>query len=156
MSNEFKDWIGDFTDEQKKNYELCMKYPILIPHNDDDFMYEYCKLDFFPHGWKIAFGEQWAEEVQEVINKMPISARKEACILDIKEKYGQLCVFLSVHSDELAEVLKRYERLSEDICPKCGKTKHKNFSGWINLLCDDCMKALEESRKELRNANSCH
>ena len=33
MSNEYKDWYNDLSEEQKKNYKLCMKYPFLIPTN---------------------------------------------------------------------------------------------------------------------------
>lgn len=146
MSNEFKDSIGDFTVEQRENYELCMKYPILIPNNDEEFYYEYTQLDFFPIGWKKAFGEQWAKEVQAVINKMPINIQKDAYIIDIKEKHGQLRVFFSVCSDELDEVLKKYEKLSESVCIKCGKHKTEGLGGWFSFLCNDCERELKNLR----------
>ena len=72
MSNEFKDLYNDFTETQKKNYELCMKYPILVPTDHwtgetwEDYMFESTELDNIPLGWKNAFGEQWASEVQEL------------------------------------------------------------------------------------------
>lgn len=146
MSNEFKDLIGDFTAEQRENYELCMKYPILIPHNDEEFYYEYTQLDFFPIGWKNAFGEQWAKEVQEAINKMPINFQKDAYIMDIKEKWGQLRIFLSVCSEELEEVLQKYEKLSESVCMQCGKSKTRGFGGWFSYLCKDCEQELKNLR----------
>lgn len=150
MSNEFKDLIGDFTEEQRKNYDLCMKYPILLPRDDSEFQYEYTMLDFFPSGWQKAFGEQWAQEVQEVIYKMPIDAKESAYIMDIKEKWGQLRVFLSVCSEELEEVLKKYEKLSESVCFQCGKSKTEGFGGWFSYLCNDCEQELMERRKILR------
>jgi hypothetical protein len=156
MSNEFKDLIGDFTEEQKANYELCMKYPIIIPSNDVEFQYEYTELDFFPVGWKIAFGERWAQEVQDAINKMPVDVQKEAYIMDIKEKWGRLCVYLNVRSDDLQEVLTKYEQLSEHICEKCGKWKPAQIHGWMSFLCNDCTRKIEENRKEMRHANSCN
>lgn len=150
MSNEFKDWMGDFTTEQRKNYELCMKYPILMPRDDPEFCYEYTKLDLFPAGWRQAFGEQWAKDVQEAINKMSIDAQKEAYITDIKEKWGQLRVFLSVFSEELGTVLKKYEQFSETVCCQCGKSKTEVFAGWFSYLCDDCEDELMTRRKNLR------
>lgn len=143
MSNEFKDLMNDFTEEQKANYELCMKYPILIPHNDEEFQYEYTQLDFFPPGWKLAFGELWAQDVQDAINKMYPSMQKDACILDIKEKWGRLSVLFNVYSSELSAVSRKYEDLSERICSRCGKLKSKKFSGWVTLLCDSCTKEIE-------------
>ena len=77
MSNAFKDWLNDFSEKQRKNYELCMKYPILVPRNVwtgkevDDYDYEYTMLDHIDDGWRIAFGEEWVKEVQDAINKLP-------------------------------------------------------------------------------------
>lgn len=150
MSNEFKDWLFDLTEDQRKNYELCMKYPIVMPHDDEEFCYEYTKLDFIPAGWRKFFGEQLAQEVQEAINKMPIDTQHEACIIDIKEKWGQLRVFLSVSSEELEEILKKYEKLSESICCRCGNSKIARFSGWFSYLCDDCEQELMKRRKSMR------
>jgi hypothetical protein len=150
MSNEYQEWLSDFTAEQRKNYDLCMKYPILLPRDDAEFCYEYTKLDFFPEGWKKAFGEQWAKDVQEAIDKLPINTKREAYILDIKEKFGQLRVFLSVFSEELEEVLKKYEKISEQICHRCGKSKTEGFGGWFSYLCDDCEQELMKRRKILR------
>lgn len=148
--NEYQEWLSDFTDEQRKNYDLCMKYPILIPHNDAEYQYEYTMLDFFPVGWEKAFGQQFAEEVQAAIDKMPIYVQREAYIIDISEKWGQLRVFLNVCSDELEKTLKKYEKLSEYICGKCGKHKTKGLSGWVSYLCDDCEQELTKRRKNLR------
>ena len=37
MSNEYKDWLNDLSPEQRANYDICMKYPILIPER---YLYE--------------------------------------------------------------------------------------------------------------------
>ena len=148
--NEYQEWLSDFTADEKRNYELCMEYPILAPKNDDEWQYEYTMLDFFPAGHKKAFGEQWAKEVQAAINKMPINVQKDAYIMDIKEKWGQLRIFLSVCSEELEEVLQKYEKLSESVCMQCGKSKTRGFGGWFSYLCDDCEQELMERRKIMR------
>ena len=141
MSNEYKDWLADLTAEQRKNYDLCMKYPILIPLNardDGDYMYKYTELDRMPSGWRIAFGEDWVREIQEVLNKLPEEERDEVCILDIKEKYGYLHAYFNFYNKELNKVLQKYADLSKRICVACGKPATKISWSWICPWCDDC------------------
>lgn len=144
MSTERKDWLLDFTDEQRRNYELCMKYPILIPTNRwtgktwDDYEYESVELDQMPPGWRIAFGEQWVAEVQEAINKLPEKERDEIRLTDVKEKYGRLVTYFSYYTDELDKVIAKYERLSERTCIHCGSPATKISLGYIMPLCDVC------------------
>ena len=151
MSNEFKDWYNDFTEEQKANYELCMKYPILIPHHRwtgtvrDDYMYEYTELDGMPSGWRIAFGEDWAKEVQGAINKLPEKDRDKIYITDIKEKFGYLHTYFSRYTDDLDIVIRKYEKLSRGICICCGKPATKMSTGWISPWCDDCVSNIYDN-----------
>ena len=146
MSNAFKDWLNDFSEEQRKNYELCMKYPILVPRNVwtgkevDDYDYEYTMLDHIENGWRIAFGEEWAKEVQDAINKIPDEDRDKVYITQLKEKFGQFRQYFSYYTDELASVVHKYEELSKKICIKCGKPAIKIDTRWIAPYCDDCAK----------------
>lgn len=142
MSSEYKDWLADFTAEQRKNYELCMKYPILIPLNardDDNYMYDCTSLDQMPGGWRIAFGEDWARDVQEILNKkLTESERDQVYIVDMKEKHGFLDVDINFYSVELDRVLDRYKELSKRTCIGCGKPATKISWGWICPWCDIC------------------
>ena len=144
MSNEFKDWYDNLTDLQKKNYELCMKYPILIPRDRwtgetwDDFMYETTELDNIPRGWNIAFGEQWAAEVQEAVNKLPENERDEVIIMDLKEKWGFFDQYFSHYNDELDKVIAKYGELSQHTCILCGTPATKISRGWVSPYCDVC------------------
>lgn len=146
MSNEFKDWYNDMSKTQKANYELCMKYPILIPRNRftgkevDDYQYEFTELDGMPKGWRIAFGEQWAKEIQDAINLLPEEDREKARITDIKEKYGCLRTYFSGYTDEMNEVISKYELMSERICIDCGQPATKITTGWISPFCDKCVE----------------
>lgn len=144
MSNAFKDWYNDFSEEEKKNYELCMQYPILIPHSrwlgtvSPDFNYERTELDSMPDGWRIAFGEQWAKDIQDVLNKIPEDVRDMVYITDIKEKFGYLHSYFSYYTDELNDVVRKYENLSKRICIRCGAPATKMSTGWISPWCDNC------------------
>ena len=146
MSNEFKDWINDFSEEQMKNYELCIKYPILVPRNNltgdelSDYNYNYTMLDLIPDGWRIAFGEEWANEVQCAINKLPENKRDNIFIVQLKEKYGIFFQYFSNYTDDLETVIRKYENLSEKICIECGKPATKVSTNWISPYCDECAK----------------
>lgn len=148
MSNEFKDWYNDFTDIQKKNYELCMKYPIIIPHNVwtgevvKDYNYEYTKLDSIPPGWRSAFGDSWARDVQKIIDKLPEEIQDKIYIMDLKEKYGQFRQYFSYYNNELDEIISQYERLSERTCLRCGAPATKISMGWIYPWCDTCAEKI--------------
>lgn len=148
MSNEFKDWLADFTDEQRKNYDLCMKYPILIPRSywatevEDDYMYEYTHLDQMPTGWRNAFGEQWAADVQSVVNKMSPQEQERFVIVGVKEKFGYLNVYVNYYTEELVDVFKKYEQLSARTCVKCGAPATKITRGWIDPFCNMCVDKL--------------
>lgn len=151
MANEYQEWLSDFTDEQRRNYDLCMKYPILVPTNRwtgktwNDYCYESTELDLMPSGWRMAFGEQLAADVQMAINKLPEKERDRIRIMDIKEKYGFLHVYFSYYTKELNDVLYKYESLSGHTCILCGAPATKVSMGWISPYCDECAESVKEN-----------
>ena len=151
MSNEFKDWYNDFSEEQKKNYELCMKYPILTPYDgfdgtiSNDYFYEYTRLDDMQEGWRIAFGERWAADIQDAVYKMSVEELNKTWIIEIKEKYGALRTYFSYYTKELCEVINKYEELSKRICIKCGASATKISTTWISPWCDECAKGVNDN-----------
>ena len=125
MSNEYKDWYADLSAEQKQNYELCMKYYFLVPRDmfgveDADYFYEYTCMDDIPDGWRIAFGEQWAHDVQDAINKLPEDERDSIYVRQLKEKFGSFRQYFSRCPKSLSEVIRKYEHISERTCINCG------------------------------------
>ena len=146
--NEYQEWLADFTEKQRKNYELCMKYPVLIPHNAftgkevDAYDYEFTSLDNIPEGWRKAFGEDWARELQEAVNKLSEDEREEWYIVDLKEKFGRLDQFFSGYNDEIYAVEQKYARLSQRTCIKCGDPATKMSRGWISSYCGACAEKI--------------
>lgn len=141
--NEYQEWLADFTEEQRSNYELCMKYPILVPSEADDlYNYDYTILDSMPEGWRKAFGEDWARELQDAVNKLSEEDRAEWCILDIKEKFGWLDQTFSGYSDDIRAVEQKYTRLSRCTCIRCGSPATKLSCGWVNPFCDMCAEEI--------------
>lgn len=149
MSNAFKDWYNDFTEEQKKNYELCMEYPFLVPTNRwtgkevADYEYEYTELDAMPQGWRIAFGEQLCAELKEELANA--NYLENYRITDIKEKYGMLHWYDCGNTENGHKIIGKYEGMSRRICIHCGKPATKISTGWISPWCDTCANQISDN-----------
>lgn len=136
-------------DRKKLNKELCEKYPILIIHNrltgkiPDN--YDYTELDGFPEGWLKAFGMNMIKDMQEHINTLLKETQQALYIVDIKEKYGYLRVYLSGYTEELRKIIRKYEEVSKRTCIKCGKRATKISTGWICPWCDECIKSMSDN-----------
>lgn len=78
------------------------------------------------------------EQIMETLSKTQNS--KDFCFFQIKEKYGQLRIYVSDYSDEIAEILDKAEEKSATICEHCGTTENvtQNTLGWISSLCPTC------------------
>lgn len=151
MSNEYKDWIAEFTPVQRRNLELCSKYPILCIRSrkdgkvSDEYDYSMTELDDIPPGWRSAFGKEWVQEIQEAINELPEDIREQVYITQLKEKYGCFRQYFSHYTDKLREVIRKYEDKSERICIHCGKPATKISTGWISPWCDDCANVIHDT-----------
>lgn len=150
MSNEYKDWINDLSEQQKKNLNLCVKYPFLVPRDvftgeeDECYDYSYTYMDDIPDGWRAAFGEQWASDVQDAINKMPAEERNRTYVLQLKEKYGMLTQYFSHYTDELRAVIQKYSIISSRICIDCGEPATKISQWWISPYCNECAEKIHD------------
>lgn len=151
MSNEYKDWIAEFTPVQRRNMELCSKYPILCIRSrkdgkvSDEYDYSMTELDHIPPGWRTAFGKEWVQEIQEAINELPENIRDQIYITQLKEKYGYFRQYFSHYTDKLREVISKYENMSKRICIHCGKPATKISTGWISPWCDNCAAVIYDT-----------
>lgn len=143
MSTEYKDWYNDFSDHQKEIYNICMKYPFLIPRDidgsrDEDFEYEYLCLEI-PVGWRKLF-LQMCSDIKPLLEKEGVM--DDFYFLQAKEKYNQLtCYSNGVASLEVEQILQKYKYLSRFVCVECGKpAKYETSIGYIASYCEDCWK----------------
>lgn len=58
----------------------------------------------------------------------------------IKEKYGELCFYMTSASDKMYDAINAAEDASYAICEVCGKVGKPTGSGWLKTLCDQCAK----------------
>lgn len=135
MSNAFKDWYNDMSDTQKEIYEICMKYPFLIP--DDDFEYEYLNLEI-PVGWKLLFF-QMCDDILPLLEKENIIDKFR--FVQVKEKYGLMrCYTNGVESDDVVQQIRKYEKLASVVCVQCGELAEYITTGYILPFCMECWK----------------
>ena len=127
-----------------RNRKLIKKYPWLTPRNvwsDEicwDKKYEWTLYDDIPAGWRKGFGKQLLEDLHHafildgIVNKVRFD--------QIKEKFGQLRLYVSNYGPNTRKVINDYEVISEYTCIGCGKldTPIINDYGWDWPICRDC------------------
>jgi hypothetical protein len=59
---------------------------------------------------------------------------KEIC--QVKEKFGGLRFYINSGSEEIFNIIHKYEELSYKICEECGEPGEVRGGGWIQTLCD--------------------
>ena len=129
---------------KEENIELCKRYPFLIPRNRwtgeiaRDYDYSYTEIDALGEGWFKAFGLQICEEIRNAL--IEANYLDKYRIIDIKEKYGSLRWYDAGAPEKVYKIIRKYEKLSEEVCYNCGKPSVGYTPGWILFLCEDCGK----------------
>ena len=140
MSNEYKDWIADFTPNQKVIYNICMEYPFLIPRDidgsrDEDFEYEYLNFDI-PNGWHKLFFQMCSDIKPLLVREGVLD---DFYFLQVKEKYNELiCYSNGIASKEVEDIIDKYKYMAFYVCTKCGKPAKGLTSGYIASFCEEC------------------
>ena len=102
---------------KEENKKLCERYPWL--KIDDDY---YCVeiLDFIPVGWE----DMALDMIDELDDAIAFHhCEDEFEILDAKEKWNMLRVYVAPTNDDIEDIINKYERMSGHICPICGRYK---------------------------------
>ena len=88
-------------------------------------------------GWRKAFGIQMCKDIR----KQLIKERKlfKWRIVQLKEKFAGMRLYSNFASDELYDIIDKYEQISYKTCGVCGKPATKMSTGWISPYCDDCV-----------------
>lgn len=141
------------------NKELIEKYPFLMPYRVvtgeplEDYDYEFTWLDDMEDGWRIAFGLQMMEELKQTLVK--INYLDEYKLMQVKEKFGSLRWYDNGRSNEMNDVIAKYEDLSEKTCGFCGEKAKYISKGWIYPYCKECAnKFTKNIIKKQQNKNS--
>ncbi len=109
-------------------------------------------------------GKGWRPLVEPIYNRIQELNEQGAGIeiTQIKEKWGELCIYLSGYTEELEKMIKQAEEKSIHICETCGKPGERVISrfSWIYTRCPECIKeekikvggTVDEYQKKLREA----
>lgn len=66
----------------------------------------------------------------------------DVSILQIKEKYAVLTIYLSSYYPELEEIIDKYLDLSSRTCEQCGKAADTiKIGGWWTTICKEYLDA---------------
>ena len=95
-----------------------------------------------PMCFGVECGDGWYPLLDETCRLLsrhePLSGAR---LVQVKEKYGTLRVYLS-HQDDYADgVIDMAEALSSRTCEACGQPGKSNDSGWIMTRCEGCREA---------------
>ena len=138
----------------ENNKKLIENHPYLLPRNvfsDEvrgDYNYEFTWYDDIPEGWRIAFGEFLLEDLRDALLKTNYLDRFR--LFDVKEKYGSLRIYCNAATQEVHDVIRKYEYISQYICFNCG-SPHAcvvNDYGWYLPLCEECWNKQNIERQE--------
>ncbi len=90
-------------------------------------------------GWYALIDELCAK-LTELIDKKPNVADYDIDFYatQIKEKYGTLCFYMSVSTDQMDKLIDEAEAKSITICEVCGKPGEISQGPWYEVRCDGC------------------
>jgi len=122
----------------RHNRNLLRKYPWLVavdwhwnPIDTDEFTI----LDDMSRGWRQCFGMLLVKDIDKALKG------KEFHSEQLKSKYGALRWYFSASADvynEIQDIIRAYEVISENVCESCGQVDVGATSGWIMPLCRKC------------------
>jgi len=92
------------------------------------------------------FGYGWNDLYEKLCGELePYNAK----IMQAKEKYGNLTVYLDEYDKKAYEIVQKYYVLSQYICEQCGnKGIARQDLYYIRTLCDDCYN-LEKKKYDI-------
>jgi hypothetical protein len=86
--------------------------------------------------------EELFDKIQDFIDANPKWSDLE--LLQVKEKFGELCVYTSGTCDEILDMIDAYAKKSIHICEVCGKPGTLQDIGghWYKTICKECLKRI--------------
>ena len=132
------------------------EFPNFVPHfyktdNIEDGEWQRDEFEFIPQ-WPyelfgIECGQGWYELLKPIfvyIEEYNKNTKEEEQIQihQIKEKWGELCVYTNFYTDELHKLIEKAEAEASVTCELCGSKENVGmaYEGWLTTECHKCMK----------------
>lgn len=97
-------------------------------------------------GW-FSVDEGWYDMIKELIDEL-IQLGWNKRVIQIKQKFGVLQVYVEDMPNGGFAVLGKYSRKSFNICEKCGQPSVLRKGDWLHTLCDIHADGREEYKLE--------
>lgn len=116
--------------------------------NRDEILKQYQDLIDYHYGID-GISQGWLPLVSDLFAELkPVLG--DTKIICIKEKLGELRVYLDTPNEEATKIIDKYTGKSSKTCEYCGaEASVKNLECWLVCLCDQCMKFQKESRCDM-------
>lgn len=103
-------------------------------------------------GWEPVL-RNLSSKLEELILKIPDDERSEYYAAQVKQKFGGLRFYMSVHNDEINELIRQAEAECDQICENCGNRLIHRTKRSIRNECDQCY-AIQTNSRIIRNRNN--
>jgi hypothetical protein len=90
------------------------------------------------HPCNYGCGEGWRPILEELCAKIEV-LDPTVRIAQIKEKFGDLRLYIDGGSEEVYDLIREAEERSSVTCEYCGAPGIKDYTRWIKTLCPACM-----------------
>ena len=94
----------------------------------------------------IECGEGWNKILNTLFKKINNILKRDNfdfALLQVKEKYGGLRIYVSSATDEIYKLIDKAESESFKTCEICGKKGKIYDNGWVKTRCKECKKKEE-------------
>lgn len=97
-------------------------------------------------------GDGWLQLLHDLIEEL-IAAGWDKQIKQVKEKFGGLRFYIGGGSQEIHDIISKYEALSYHVCEVCGEQGElRNDIGWYRTLCDKHYEEIKEEQNDRRTS----
>jgi hypothetical protein len=125
--------------KQELEEKLFSDFPLLFERNAD--------IRNSAMGWGFECGNGWFNLIYDLAEELyPLIKKSREMVLDeydcyptvtkVKEKYGTLRFYMSTATDEMHDIIDKYEAYSAETCETCGKPGSVDPSRkWASVTC---------------------
>lgn len=94
------------------------------------------KENLMPFGFEC--GDGWYDLLYELcVEIKDTNPPDDFIVLQVKEKFGGLRFYVGAATDEVFNIIERYEQKSETVCEECGSAgRTRNRGTWLKTLCE--------------------
>jgi hypothetical protein len=145
--------LGEDWGSRQLRKALIEEYPYLQPRRmtdgqvSPDYDYQFIVGEYdIPDGWLQLF-LQCCEDIKEPLIKADYLDKFR--FTQVKEKYGSLRLYSYGATNEVKDILDKYEFLSKQVCCICGKPAAVITYGWI---CPYCCEHIKDSCDNIDDA----